>query len=170
MKIKRIMQHLVFTDWQLCCAFNSQCLNAIQQAIHSHEHHHQHRQGGEIRFAVEGGLNGISVIKGQTSRERAIEVFSQLKVWDTQHNNGILIYVLLADHAVEIIADRGIHALVSEATWSTICHDMQTAFAQSAFQKGALSGIAAVNDVINAYFPLNESGVNSLPDAPVVLT
>jgi len=105
MPIKRIFQHLLFSDWQVHRAFKRESLDAITKAIHNSEHLH----GGEIRLAIEGGLDGIRLLKGQSSRDRAIEVFSQLRVWDTEHNNGVLVYVLLADRAVEIVADRGIH-------------------------------------------------------------
>lgn len=166
MHIQRFMRHLLFTDWQLHRAFTPQSLLAIEQAIQSSEQQH----GGEIRFAVEGGLDGMRLLKGQSSRERALEVFSQLRVWDTEHNNGVLIYVLLADHAVEIVADRGIHAKAGNASWEAICQDMQTAFSEAAFQTGALQGIAALANLIGAHFPAQGPRVNELPDAPVLLT
>lgn len=166
MHIQRFIRHLLFSDWQLHRAFTPQSLLAIEQAIQSSEQQH----GGEIRFAVEGGLDGMRLLNGQSSRERALEVFSQLRVWDTEHNNGVLIYVLLADHAVEIVADRGIHVKAGNETWAAICHDMQKAFSSSAFQAGALQGIAALAKLIGAYFPVKEARVNELPDAPVLLT
>ena len=140
MQIQRITKHLLFSDGAVRRAFSADSLMAIEKAIQTSEQRH----GGEIRFAVEGGLDGIDLLKGQSSRERAMEVFAQLRVWDTEHNNGVLIYVLLADHAVEIVADRGIHAKAGSATWNAICQDMQTEFAKSKFQAGALKGIAAV--------------------------
>ena len=79
MPIKRIFQHLLFSDWQVHRAFKRESLDAITKAIHNSEHLH----GGEIRLAIEGGLDGIRLLKGQSSRDRAIEVFSQLRVWDT---------------------------------------------------------------------------------------
>ena len=166
MHIQRIIQHFLFTDWQVRRAFGPECLDAIEGAIHASEQLH----GGEIRFAVEGGLDGIRLIKDQSSRERAVEVFSQLRVWDTEWNNGVLIYVLLADHAVEIVADRGIHAVAGNETWAAICQDMQLEFSKSAFQAGALKGIAAVAGVMGTHFPSNRARVNELPDAPVLLT
>lgn len=166
MLIKRTIQHLFFTDWQVRRAFSHECLKAIEKAIHESEQIH----GGEIRFAIEGNLDGRRLMSGQSSRERAIEVFSQLRVWDTERNNGVLIYVLLADHAVEIVADRGIHAKVGEESWITICQDMQTYFSKSKFEEGALKGIAALVSVIGHHFPANETRVNELPDTPVMLT
>jgi hypothetical protein len=166
MAVQRFMQHLLFTDWQVQRAFGPACLDAIEHAIHAGEKRH----GGEIRFAVEGGLDALRLIQNQSARERALEVFSQLRVWDTEHNNGVLMYVLLADHAVEIVADRGIHAHVGEAGWTAICEDMQRAFAQKAFEAGALAGIAAVTAILGTHFPSSGTRVNALPDAPVLLT
>lgn len=165
MKIKRILGHLLFTDWQTHRAFSPQSLSAIEKAIRQSEQ----RQGGEIRFVIEGALDGLRLLKGQTSRERAIEVFSDLRVWDTERNHGVLVYVLLADHAVEIVADRGIHAKVGDPSWRAICQDMQTRFSKSEFEKGALEGIAALARVIGEHFPANTNAPNELADAPTVL-
>ncbi|HQR85430.1 MAG: hypothetical protein B7Y59_07020 [Burkholderiales bacterium 35-55-47] len=166
MDIKRIIEHLFFTDWQTHRAFSKESLRAIEKAIHESEQLH----GGEIRFAIEGSLDGFRLLKGQSSRERAIEVFSQLRVWDTERNNGVLIYVLLADHAVEIVADRGIHTKVGDESWHSICQEMQSNFSKSQFEKGALTGIAALAIAISNHFPSNETFVNDLSDTPVMLT
>ena len=166
MNIQRFLKHILFTDAQVRRAFAPATLQAIEQAIQSSEKQHS----GEIRFAVEGGLDGMRLAKSQTARERAIEVFSQLGVWDTERNNGVLIYVLLADRAVEIVADRGIDAKAGSASWDAICKDMQTEFSKAAFQTGAVNGIAAVAAVIATHFPPDGADVNELPDAPVLLT
>ena len=166
MKIERFIRHLLFTDWQVRRNFTPETLLAIEQSIHSSEQRH----GGEIRFAVEGGLDGRRLFKDQTPRDRAIEVFSLLGVWDTEQNNGVLIYVLLADHAVEIVADRGVHVRVGSASWSAICRDMQMDFSKSSFQAGALKGIAAVANVIEKYFPPLAPQANELSNAPVLLS
>jgi uncharacterized membrane protein len=163
---QRIVSHLLFTDWQVRRAFGPACLQAIEKAIQASEQLH----GGEIRFAVEGGLDGSRLFRGQSPQERAVEVFSQLRVWDTEHNNGVLIYVLLADHAVEIVADRGVHSKAGQEVWKAICCDMQAEFANDAFQSGAVKGIAAVAQVIGAHFPASAARANELPDAPVLLT
>ena len=166
MQIQRFLKHILFTDGQVRRAFAPPTLQAIEQAIQASERQHS----GEIRFAVEGGLDGRHLVKGRTARERAIEVFSQLGVWDTERNNGVLIYVLLADRAVEIVADRGIHAKAGSASWDAICRDMEAQFSKSAFQTGAINGIAAVASVIATHFPPDAADVNELPDAPVILT
>mgnify|MGYP000076283154 FL=1 len=165
MPIKRIFQHLLFSDWQVHRAFKRESLDAITKAIHNSEHLH----GGEIRLAIEGGLDGIRLLKGQSSRDRAIEVFSQLRVWDTEHNNGVLVYVLLADRAVEIVADRGIHIKAGDECWRSICQTMQDHFSRSEFETGALKGIAAIANVIGLHFSAHEKHENELPDAPVML-
>lgn len=96
-------------------------------------------------FAVEGALDGLPLLRGQTARERALEVFSQLRVWDTEGNNCVLIYVLLADHAVEIVADRGIHRHAGDQTWSAICQQMQAGFSQRHFESAVRNGIQEVS-------------------------
>jgi uncharacterized membrane protein len=166
MNIQRIVRHLLFTDWQARRAFSSDTLNAVEQAIASSEKRHC----GQIRFAVEASLEGLPLLREQSARLRALEVFGQLGVWDTEGNNGVLIYVLLADRAVEIVADRGIHAIAGAQTWSTICQDMESDFSRSEFRSGALNGIAAVTELLASHFPARENQVNELPDAPVMLT
>jgi uncharacterized membrane protein len=166
MNIQRTIKHLLCSDRQVHKAFSPSVLQAIEQAIQASEQTH----GGEIRFALEGGLDGLPLFKGQTPRERAIEVFSELRIWDTEHNNGVLIYVLMADKAVEIVSDRGIYAKEGAATWEAICQAMQTQFALGQFQAGALGGIAAVAQVIGKHYPTPNTATNDLPDAPVVLS
>jgi uncharacterized membrane protein len=90
-------------------------------------------------------------------------------VWDTEHNNGLLIYLLLADRAVEIVADRGIHAKVDSQEWENICRKMETAFKQANFEGGVVSGIQAVTQHLIRHFPASSAGQNELPDKPVVL-
>ena len=165
MDIKRIAKHLLVTHWQVNRAFPRHTLTAIEQAIKASETAHV----GEIRFAVEGALDGTPLFKGQSARERAIEVFSQLRVWDTEHNNGLLIYLLLADRAVEIVADRGIHSKVGSREWESICRTMETAFKQANYEDGVLSGIQAVTQHLAQHFPAVGGRRNELLDKPVVL-
>ncbi len=165
MNIKRIAKHLMVTHWQVNRAFPRHTLIAIEQAIKTSETAHV----GEVRFAVEGALDGMPLFKGQSARERAIDMFSQLRVWDTEHNNGVLIYLLLADRDVEIVADRGIHAKVGAQEWEKICHTMETAFKQANYEGGVVSGIQAVTRHLAGHFPAVGAGRNELPDKPVVL-
>ena len=94
--------------------------------------------------------------RGQDARSRAVELFGQLRVWDTEHNSGVLIYLLLADRRVEIVADRGIHDKVGAAAWEAICGEMQRAFAAGRFEQGASFGIAAISDLLATHFPRRE--------------
>jgi uncharacterized membrane protein len=163
MNIKRITKHLLMTHWQVNRAFPRQTLSAIEQAIKTSETAHV----GEIRFAVEGALHSTPLFKGQSARERAIDVFSQMRIWDTEHNNGVLIYLLLADRAVEIVADRGIHAKAGSREWESICRKMEAAFKHAKYESGVISGIQAVTQHLMKHFPADER--NELPDKPVVL-
>ena len=165
MNIKRIATHLLLTHWQVNRAFSSDTLTAIDSAIKASEAAHV----GEIRFAVEGALDGTALFRGQSARERAIEVFSQLRIWDTEHNNGVLIYLLLADRDVEIVADRGIHASVGLEEWEKICRTMEAAFKQANYEGGVVSGIQAVTQHLMKHFPASSADQNELPDKPVVL-
>jgi len=165
MNIKRILKHLVMTQWQVDRAFSRQNLIAIEQAIKASEIAH----AGEIRFVVEGALDGVPLFKGQSARERAIDVFSQLRIWDTEHNNGVLIYLLLADRDVEIVADRGIHSKVGSREWENMCQAMETAFRQARYEGGVVAGIQTATQHLVKHFPASGTGQNELPDKPVVL-
>jgi len=153
------------TRWMVIRAFPGNTLTAIERAIKESEATHR----GEIRFVVEGALEISPLLRGQSARERAIDVFSQLRIWDTEHNNGVLIYLLLADRDVEIVADRGIHARVGPREWERICRKMEAAFRQSDFEGGVVAGIQEVTRRLAEHFPPIDDGRNELPDKPVVL-
>ena len=164
MKTLRILKHLLTTHGQVTRAFPRSALNAIEAAIRASEATH----AGEIRFVVEGALDGMPLFRGQSSKNRAIELFAQLRVWDTEHNNGLLIYLLLADRAVEIVADRGIHAKVGTDGWGRICRQMEMAFKQSNYEDGVIKGVQTVTQHLVQHFPADDRP-NELPDRPVVL-
>jgi len=166
MDMLRLTRHLLTPDWRVRHIFPRATMTAIAEAIRAAESGH----GGEIRFAVEASLEPWALMRGMSPRERAIEVFSELRVWDTQHNNGVLIYVLLADHAVEIVADRGIHAHEGADTWSAICRQIETAFRQADYRAGALLGVEAVARALKQHFPHRGGHPNELPDEPAVLS
>ncbi len=165
MNIKRITKHLLLTQWQVNRAFPRDTLIAIEQAIKASEAAHT----GEIRFVVEGALDGTPLFTGQSARERAIDVYSQLRIWDTEHNNGVLIYLLLADRDVEVVADRGIYAKVGNWGCEEICHTMESAFKQGDYEGGVVSGIQAVTQHLIKHFPASGSDLNELPDKPMVM-
>lgn len=165
MDMKRIVRHLLATRWLVNRAFPGDTLTAIDGAIKASEGTHR----GEIRFAVEGALHVEPLLRGQTARERAIDVFSQLRIWDTEHNNGVLIYLLLSDRNVEIVADRGIDAKVGAEEWERICRKMEAAFRRGDFKAGVVGGIQEVTRHLAEHFPPIGDDRNELPDKPVVL-
>jgi uncharacterized membrane protein len=165
MSIERIAKHLMATRWMVNRAFPRDTLIAIERAIKEGEATHR----GEIRFAVEGALHIEPLLRGQTARERAIDVFSQLRIWDTERNNGVLIYLLLADRDVEIVADRGIHEKVGAREWEGICRKMETAFRQADYKGGVVGGIQEVTRHLAEHFPPIGDDRDELPDKPVVL-
>ncbi|MEO8383834.1 MAG: TPM domain-containing protein [Betaproteobacteria bacterium] len=165
MNLRRVVNHLALTHWQVNRAFPPATLGAIETAIKESEGTHV----GEIRFVVEGALDSASLLRGQSTQERALDVFSQLRLWDTEHNNGVLIYVLLADRAVEIVADRGIHAKLGTKVWETICRSMEDAFRRSDYAQGAVTGIQAVTSNLVTHFPAHWHSLNELPDEPILL-
>jgi uncharacterized membrane protein len=165
MSIKRIGKHLLQHRWRERRIFPPQALAEIERAIKAGEQTHS----GQVRFAVEGALDGKPLFKNQPARERALDIFSQLRIWDTAHNNGVLIYLLLADRQVEIVADRGIDAKVGAAGWERICTAMQADFKAGNFTGGVVKGIAAVSQQLAAHFPKHGAGPNELSDKPVVI-
>ncbi|MDD1535993.1 MULTISPECIES: TPM domain-containing protein [unclassified Bradyrhizobium] len=165
MSIKRIARHLVQHHWRARQIFPPDVLARIEQAVRRGEATHS----GQVRFVVEGALDGAPLFRNQPARARALDVFSLLRIWDTAHNNGVLIYLLLADRDVEIIADRGIDAKVGAAGWESICHTMEAAFASGRFERGVIGGIEAVSRELARHFPPQASPANELPDAPVVM-
>ena len=165
MGIKRIAKHLLAHHRRVRRLFPPQVLAAIEQAIKNGEATHS----GQVRFVVEGALDGAPLFRDQPARERALDIFSHLRIWDTHHNNGVLIYLLLADRKVEIVADRGIDAKVGAAGWEKICKAMETDFKAGNFADGVIKGIAAVSRELAAHFPRQGAGPNELPDAPVVI-
>src|SRR5690349_20448306 len=121
-------------------AFPQPVLDRIEETIRSSERRHR----GEIRFAVEGPLEFLAVLRGLAPRTRALEVFSLLRVWDTEDNIGVLLYVQLVDRQIEIVADRGIAARIPQADWDALCHGIEDAFGARRYEEGALSAIEAV--------------------------
>jgi uncharacterized membrane protein len=165
MDIRRIGRHLLAHPWRVRRIFPPTALARIEQAIKSGEATHS----GQLRFVVEGALDGAPLFRNQPARERALDVFSQLRIWDTADNNGVLIYLLLADRDVEIVADRGIDARVGTAGWEKICHEMETDFRAGNFERGVIKGVEAVSRELATHFPRSVAGPNELPDAPVVM-
>jgi len=165
MDIKRILKHLSIGHASMRRTFPRATLDEIERTIAEVEKTH----AGQIRFAVEAALELKPLLAGQTARERAIEVFSQLRIWDTEHNNGVLIYLLLADRDVEIVADRGVHAKLGQQVWEAICQGMETAFRQGKFEEGVIAGIHDVGAHLARHYPHAGAKTNELPDQPVLI-
>jgi uncharacterized membrane protein len=162
---KRWFRHLFMPPWSWRRAFPQATLDAIEAAIKSSETTH----GGEIRFAIENSLPGTLVRRGMSGRERAIEMFSNLRVWDTEHNSGVLVYLLLADRDIEIVADRGIAARVAPAVWEQVAQTMEAAFRQGDFEHGVLAGIETIGALLAAHFPPTGNNPDELANRPVIL-
>ena len=165
MNLTRIAKHFMMTPWQVNRDFPNQCLIAIENAIHASESAHY----GEIRFVVEAALDAAPLFRRQSARERAIDVFSLFRLWDTEHNTGVLIYLLLADRDVEIVADRGIHAKVGPREWESICRAMEVSFGQANYEGGVVGGIEAVTRHLVTHFPSSGADRNELPNNVLVL-
>ncbi|MDP2431888.1 MAG: TPM domain-containing protein [Pseudomonadota bacterium] len=163
--MNRLLRHLLFPDWLIRRRFPGHVLKRIEAAVSASERHHS----AELRFAVEGALHPSQLLAAMSGRERALEVFSNLRIWDTAANNGVLIYLLLADRDVEIVADRGLNGLVQPAEWEGICREMETCFQRGEFEAGALLGIERVDGLLRRHFPNSGENPNELPDAPSVL-
>ncbi len=163
--IKRWIRHLFMPPWALKRAFPQTTLDAIEAAIRASEVHHD----GEIRFAIENSIAGSHVLRGVSGRERAIEVFSNLRVWDTEHNSGVLVYLLLADRDIEIVADRGIVARVDASAWEGVAQAMEAAFRQGEFERGSLEGIRQISALLSAHFPPVGHNPDELSNQPVII-
>jgi uncharacterized membrane protein YgcG len=163
MELKRLLKHACAGRGAVQRAFPAPVLSAIQEEIAASERQH----GGEIRFALENSLNPLAVWRGVTPRQRAIEVFANLGVWDTEHNNGVLIYVLWADRDVEIVADRGFNGRVTDEQWAEVCRLMEQQFARREWHAAVTNGIRATGVLIARHFPTADR--NELPDHPIML-
>jgi len=158
-----IARHLFTTGWGVRRAFDAATLQAIEQAIADTERGH----GGEIRFAVEASRGPIDLMRGVTPRQHAVHAFARLGMWDTEANNGVLVYVSWADRDVEIVADRGFNGRVTDEEWAQVCRRMEQAFARGAAREAVVEGIRAVGALIARHFPAVDR--DELPNRPVLL-
>ena len=165
MNALRMLKHLLLPDWWRRRVFTAADLTAVEQAIAASEKGHR----GELRFVVEPGLAPAALWRDTSPRQRAAELFAVERVWDTEQNSGILIYVELADRRVEILADRGIAARVPQAEWDAICRAMEGAFRAGRWREGALQAVARAGELLAEHFPAGERNPNELPDRPLML-
>jgi uncharacterized membrane protein len=162
----RFWRHLVTDHGSARRAFPETALRRIEAAIAAGEARHR----GQVRFVVEPALPLGRVLAKLPPRERALEVFGLMRIWDTEENAGILVYLLLADRDVEIVADRGIDRRVGKDAWEAVCRKMEAAFRAGRHAEGVESGIAELNALLERHFPRgNGTPANELADTPVVL-
>lgn len=164
MDVRRFLRHSLVPQWWVLRTLPAGMLESVERAIGESEKRHS----GELRFVIEGPLPA-AVLAGCSSRQRAIDLFSQLRVWDTADNSGVLIYVQLIDRKVEIVADRGIDARVDHAFWEAVCHRMQAEFCAGRFEAGALAAIGEITEALAIHFPPRNDNPNELPNRPLVL-
>jgi uncharacterized membrane protein len=163
---RRLLRHMVTDQASTRRRYPTSALDAIERAIAAGEVRHR----GQVCVAIEASLPLARVLAKLAPRERALEVFGLARVWDTEENCGVLLYVLLADRDVEIVADRGIHAKVGDDAWQAICATMEGAFAQGRFGDGLAAGVAAVNALLERHFPSGGAArANELVNRPIVL-
>lgn len=162
---QRLVRHLLMPPWRVRQLFGGTTLPAIERAVRQSEATHH----GQICFAVEAALELKPLARGQSARERALEVFGQMRVWDTEHNNGVLLYVLIADHDVEILADRGINRRVAPGAWERICQQMEAEFRAGRYEAGTLAGIRAIGELLATHYPGPSATGNELPDRPTIV-
>jgi uncharacterized membrane protein len=165
MVMKRALKHLLIPGWLARWPFTPAVLDRIEAAIRASELSHD----AELRFVIEGAFDVHHILRGVTARKRAVELFSQLRVWDTKHNSGVLIYVQCVDRHIEIVADRGVAAKLAQHEWDAICRRMEDAFRAGRHEAGALQGTRDITALLAAHFPASASNPDELPDRPVVL-
>jgi uncharacterized membrane protein len=165
-RLQRLFKHRWLDESDTRRAVPQDVLERLQQQVAASEQRHS----GEIRIYVEAGLPLSYVWRDATARERAIAIFGKLRVWDTEHNNGVLVYLLLAEHAIEIVADRGLSRHVNDAQWREIVQRMSGAFREGRFDEGLRQAVDEVSTLLALHFPLaaGETNPNELPDEPVL--
>ena len=165
-RFARILRHRWLDERDLARALDDATLARIEARVAASEKRHS----GEIRVCAEAGLPLSYLWRGASARERAVTMFGKLRVWDTAHNNGVLIYLLLAEHRIEIVADRGLNERVSPSRWEDVMQRMRASFRQGQFEAGLNDAIDAVDALLAQHFPLapGESNPNELSDRPVL--
>jgi uncharacterized membrane protein len=161
----RLLRHWCASQAATRRRFPREVTEAIEREVASAEL----KTSGEIRFAVETNLEYAELRRGKSARERAIEVFGELGVWDSEFANGVLIYVLMADRDVEIVADRGAAARIPYAEWEAVCKSMEEHFRAGRFRDGALAGVSAVGALLARESPARAHERNEQPDQPRLL-
>lgn len=165
MNIKRLLRHLLPPPWLARRAFSPAVMGRIEDAVKQSERLHR----GELRVVVEASLDLRPLLQNQNPRARALEVFARLGVWDTAGNCGVLLYINWADRNIEIVADRGISAQVTQDQWESICCVMERAFREHRFEAGMLEGIRQITELLTQHFPATGDNPDELGNQPVLL-
>ena len=162
-KFARILRHRLLDDTDTRRALDGAALSRLHARIKASEALHR----GEIRVSVESGLPLSYLWRNLSARQRAITLFGKLRIWDTEANNGVLIYLLLAEHAIEIVADRGIARRVPASHWDALMAALRDDFRAGRFEAGLLRAIDAVEALLIEHFPQGDgpANPNELPDA-----
>ena len=165
-RLMRILKHRLVDETDAKRALSSAALDRIEARVKASERHHS----GEIKVCVEASLPLSYLWRNATARERAVTMFGKLRVWDTQANNGVLIYLLLAEHQIDIVADRGLNDHVSSAQWNTLLKDMSGAFKSGQFESGLIAAVDAIDALLALHFPAltTAENRNELPDRPTL--
>ena len=160
--LMRLLRHRWLDEGDARRALGNEALARLEARVRHSEQGHT----GEIRLCVEAGLPLSYLWRGATARERAVTMFGKLRVWDTEDNNGVLIYLLLAEHRIEVVADRGVARRAGEAAWAGIVAGMGDAFRSGRYEQGLAAAIDAVDALLREHFPLaaGASNPNELPD------
>jgi uncharacterized membrane protein len=167
--LRRWLRHLVGTRARAERAFPPATLDALTEAIAAGERSHR----GQVRLIIEKALPWSELRAGIRGRRRALALFADHGVWDTEENCGVLVYVNLADHTVDIVADRGIARNVDAAAWQAICDGMAAGFARGDQRGATLAALGQVNELLRRHFPADRTAdgtrANELPDPPLML-
>ena len=155
-KFTRILKHRWLDETDSARALGPAALQRLEARVAASEQAHS----GEIRLCIEAGLPLSYLWRNATVRQRAVTMFGKLRVWDTENNNGVLIYLLLAEHQIEIVADRGLARRVPQTHWDSVLGDMRAAFRKHQFEDGLAQAIAAVDVLLARHFPLTAGEVN----------
>ena len=163
--ITRSVRHLMFDTRSVRRLFPAKALAAIEERIGQGEKRHS----AEVRFVIEASLGLRGASSKVTPRHRALAVFSNLRVWDTEANNGVMLYVLLADHAVELIADRAAARAVPAAQWQQVCAELTRAYRAGDYLPGTLAAIDRIHELLVPAFPPRADDADELPNRPTIL-
>ncbi|HEY4073702.1 MAG TPA: TPM domain-containing protein [Herbaspirillum sp.] len=162
----RLWRHIGTTKRAAKRLFPPASLLAIQEAIAAGEATHR----AEVRVIIEAALTPGFILQGGTARRRAVELFTHYRIWDTEENCGLLLYINLADHKVEIIADRGVDRVISKPEWQAVCKTVTTGFASDAYHDSLPTALAQLNVLLTRHYPqIGQEQRNQLSDKPVIL-